>query len=666
MKRKTVFLLFAFAVVALAQTTTLQDRMTRLEYYQYLKDGNKTANLLTFRAMNYAALQTNKREWQQDAVEAVLQIAGKIYQQNPGQVRLTLEGVKAKCTSALARDRAEKLLKQVADYQMAQSLAGKSVARPLFDGKSLDGWEGNSNCFRIVKGAIVGGSLPSALPHNEFLCSTKEYADFELSVQCKLLGDPAKANAGIQIRSQRIPNHYEMIGYQADMGQSYWGSLYDESRRNKMIAEAKPDVIKKTLRKNGWNTYIMRCIGPRVQLWLNGVQTVDYVEPDASLRQKGFIALQIHGGASAEVWYKDITMTEYPSDVPFRVHVIDSTSAYEAGTIVDVNNDGRLDLFCGGNWFSAPDWQKHHVRDVEALGGYHVDFAAFPMDVDKDGWTDIVNGSWHNKNVFWVRNPGTAGGDFSLYSIDEPGNLETLVTADLNADQIPDILPNTVSSLVWYELQAPGRPGTWKKHELTKEAAGHGLGAGDINKDGKVDIITQKGWLEQVDAASDNWIWRPEFKLPSTSIPMLVHDVDEDGDNDIIYGLGHDYGLYWLEQTAKTNGQITWQQHVIDDTWSQPHFMLLADLNNDGRKELVTGKRYYAHNGHDPGEDHPICVYYYDFNLSDKQWHRHVVHEGDRVGFGIYSAAADVDQDGDIDLLAPGKSGLYLLENLYK
>jgi len=265
-----------------------------------------------------------------------------------------------------------------------------------------------------------------------------------------------------------------------------------------------------------------------------------------------------------------------------------------------------------------------------------------------------------------VRNPGTAGGDFPVYAIDEPGNLETLVTADLNGDQVPDILPNTVSALVWYELKAAGRPGTWKKHELSKEAAGHGLGSGDTNNDGKVDIVTQKGWLEQVDANADNWIWHPDFKLPSTSIPMLVHDVDEDGDSDIIYGLGHDYGLYWLEQTAKTNDRITWLPHFIDDTWSQPHFMLLVDLNNDGRKELVTGKRYYAHNGHDPGEDHPICVYYYEFKPSSRQWQRHVVHEGDRVGFGIYSAAADVDQDGDIDLLAPGKSGLYLLENLYK
>ncbi len=666
MKKSMVLLLIAFSDVVLAQTGSLQEKMARLEYHQNVKDDKKAAELLTFRAMNYAALQVNKPERRPDAIDAVLEISRKIYPRNPGQVRLTLEGLRGQCNSAAALQEVEKLLRQIADFQIGHAMAHKGAVSTLFDGSTLNGWEGNTDVFRVVQGAIVGGSRQAALTHNEFLCTSQEYADFELSLQCKLEGDLTKANAGIQIRSQRKPDHYEMIGYQADMGQSYWGSLYDESRRNKVIAAAKPEVLKKALRKNGWNTYVIRCIGPRVQLWLNGVQTVDYVEADASLRQKGYIALQMHGGAAAQVHYKDITITEYPGDIQFRVHVIDSASAYEAGTIADLNNDGRLDLFCGGSWFSAPDWQKHRVRDVKALDGYHADFAAFPMDVDQDGWTDIVNGSWHDKNVFWVRNPGTAGGDFPVYAIDEPGNLETLVTADLNGDQVPDILPNTVSALVWYELKAAGRPGTWKKHELSKEAAGHGLGSGDINNDGKVDIVTQKGWLEQVDANADNWIWHPDFKLPSTSIPMLVHDVDEDGDSDIIYGLGHDYGLYWLEQTAKTNDRITWLPHFIDDTWSQPHFMLLVDLNNDGRKELVTGKRYYAHNGHDPGEDHPICVYYYEFKPSSRQWQRHVVHEGDRVGFGIYSAAADVDQDGDIDLLAPGKSGLYLLENLYK
>ena len=97
-----------------------------------------------------------------------------------------------------------------------------------------------------------------------------------------------------------------------------------------------------------------------------------------------------------------------------------------------------------------------------------------------------------------------------------------------------------------------------------------------------------------------------------------MHDVDGDGDSDLIWGLGHNYGLFWLEQTT-TDGQRTWEKHLIDKSWSQPHFMLMADLDNDGKDELVTGKRYYAHNGNDPGENDPRCVYYYNFDAADEE-----------------------------------------------
>jgi len=176
----------------------------------------------------------------------------------------------------------------------------------IFDGKTFDGWEGNLDYFRVQDSAIVAGSLSKATPQNEFLCMKQAYKDFELRLKVKLLGDPASANAGIQIRSRRIPNHNEMIGYQADMGQQYWGCLYDESRRNKILAQPTPEQLRKALKLGDWNEYVIRCVGPRVQLWLNGVQTVDYTEPDATIEQAGLIGVQIHAGPPAEAWYKDI------------------------------------------------------------------------------------------------------------------------------------------------------------------------------------------------------------------------------------------------------------------------------------------------------------------------------------------------------------------------
>ena len=174
----------------------------------------------------------------------------------------------------------------------------------LFDGKTFESWEGSRDVFRIEDGAIVGGTLSENVAHNDFLCTVASYDDFELRLQCKLLGD--NANAGIQIRSRRVPDHYEVSGYQADMGQQYWGCLYDESRRNKVLARPEPEKIAEVVRTGQWNDYIIRCEGKRIQLWINGFQTVDYTEPDDTIPQSGIIGLQIHGGPPSEAWYRNI------------------------------------------------------------------------------------------------------------------------------------------------------------------------------------------------------------------------------------------------------------------------------------------------------------------------------------------------------------------------
>ena len=181
----------------------------------------------------------------------------------------------------------------------------------LFDGKTLDGWEGDTEkTWRVEDGAIAGGSLDKEVPRNEFLCTKKSYGDFELKVKFKLLGDRAKANGGVQFRTKRIPNDHEVIGYQADIGQQYWGALYDESRRKKVLAGPAKDVIEKIVKYDDWNDYTIRCEGPRIRLWLNGTLTVDYTETDDKIERTGIIGLQIHGGGKAKVLYKDITIEE--------------------------------------------------------------------------------------------------------------------------------------------------------------------------------------------------------------------------------------------------------------------------------------------------------------------------------------------------------------------
>ncbi len=180
--------------------------------------------------------------------------------------------------------------------------------KPLFDGKTFDGWEGDLKVFRIEDGAIIGGTMKEKIPRNEFLCTKQEFGDFELRLQAKLAGDGA--NAGVQFRTKRIPNHHEVIGYQCDMGhmegRCIWGSLYDESRRKKFLLHGDKDKVEKVFKPGEWNDFVVRCEGTRVQIWLNGVQTIDYQEADEAVFRNGVIAVQIHAGPPSEASYRKI------------------------------------------------------------------------------------------------------------------------------------------------------------------------------------------------------------------------------------------------------------------------------------------------------------------------------------------------------------------------
>lgn len=190
-------------------------------------------------------------------------------------------------------------------------LTSTAWAQPvsLFDGKTFKGWEGDTQAtWRIEEGAIVGGSLEKTVPRNEFLCTSEPIRDFELTLKYKLVGTEGFVNGGVQIRSKRVPNHHEMIGYQADLGAGFDGALYDESRRNKMLAQPTKETLEKILKPGDWNDYRIRCEGPRIQLWLNGTKTVDYTEKDPEIPLEGIIGLQIHGGCKAVVRFKDITL----------------------------------------------------------------------------------------------------------------------------------------------------------------------------------------------------------------------------------------------------------------------------------------------------------------------------------------------------------------------
>jgi hypothetical protein len=186
-------------------------------------------------------------------------------------------------------------------------------SQPIMDGKTFAGWEGDTNAFwRIQNGAFVGGSLKGTVAHNDFLCTRRSYTNFVLKVKFKLIGTGGFINGGVQFRSQRVPG-YEVSGYQADMGDpEWWGCLYDESRRDKVLVKSPITEVNKVLKRNEWNDYTVRCEGNHLQAWINGCKTYDYHEADPAIPNWGIIGLQIHGGGVSEAWYKEIEIEELP------------------------------------------------------------------------------------------------------------------------------------------------------------------------------------------------------------------------------------------------------------------------------------------------------------------------------------------------------------------
>ncbi|MFC5452434.1 FG-GAP repeat domain-containing protein [Paenibacillus aestuarii] len=362
--------------------------------------------------------------------------------------------------------------------------------------------------------------------------------------------------------------------------------------------------------------------------------------------------------------------------IVFKKRKLDDTP-YEACAVFDVNNDGIPDIVSGAYWYEGPDYVKRHkicdVAGVEAgkVGYYHDDFSDYPLDVDGDGYMDIITGSYFADTLRWRRNPGPAGGEWATLDIEASANIETIRYFDIDGCGTPEIFPNTPGGpQVFYKLicdQHGKGTGKFQKVVIHEEKSGHGLGFADINGDGRTDIVLTGGWLEQPeDPMKGPWTFHPEFSLGSASIPILGYDVNEDGLCDLIVGQAHDYGLHWYEQAIAQDGTRSWIKHDIDLTVSQYHDLQLVDLDNDGELELVAGKRYRAHNT-DPGTEDPVGIYY--FKIKNGTFEKYTIDygaAGEASGNGIYMWIEDLTGNGYLDIVAPGKEGLFLFENLGK
>lgn len=362
----------------------------------------------------------------------------------------------------------------------------------------------------------------------------------------------------------------------------------------------------------------------------------------------------------------------------FLAHQLGSDHA-EGISLLDMNGDGHPDLLSGAYWYENPgpnggEWKQHQFRSVGFHGEFVSDCGEWIVDVDHDGLPDLITAGWITNGLMWFRNPGpqatAAGTQWQGEKITDSFDTEGGAFADINGDGKPDVAlaHYNHSGVLWVDFSNK----TPRVHHVGgREQDGHGIGIADINGDGKPDLLTPYGWFEQIDANNDKWQWHGDWQLGDAGFPVLGYDVNHDGKLDLIYGQGHGYGLYWLEQ-AGTARAPRWIRHTIDESFSQSHALLLADLDGDGIPELVTGKRYRGHSGGDPGSYDPVVVYAYKLptkaqiagHASDPAFTRYTLSENGTASAGTQFIAADLDGDGDLDLASAGKLGAHVLENL--
>jgi hypothetical protein len=357
---------------------------------------------------------------------------------------------------------------------------------------------------------------------------------------------------------------------------------------------------------------------------------------------------------------------------------------FENCTTGDLNKDGHVDIVYGPYWFAGPEFAPRAYRAHFVGDTYHRNNSDHVFDVDRDGWLDIIQGYWDAEGLWWYRNPGNepaeSGKGWEMHNPWKPrqltatrGRMEMFAMHDFDCDGIPEMVaacyaPKAPLEVFRFTADASGEP-VMRPFVLGREGGGHGMAFGDVNGDGREDVLCEIGWYERPegDPFSGPWKYHAETDLTAfhPSCPFVVEDLTRDGRLDLIFGRGHDYGLYWWEQLEHDdNGTTRWRHHVIDESWSQAHVLSLADLDGDGEGELITGKCIWAHNAGDPGAVDPPALYYYRWNPEKRRFTRHTIAaEGEGIALGRQFSVTDLNDDGRPDILAPSKSSFWVLFN---
>lgn len=371
-----------------------------------------------------------------------------------------------------------------------------------------------------------------------------------------------------------------------------------------------------------------------------------------------------------------------PADkIKFDTKQVDYVFRSEGATVGDFDHDGKLDIAAGSVFYSGPKFTKLNlIRDraeFHDIYDYSDTFMNFADDLNRDGWTDLIVVNYPAKDTSWFENPKGKPGPWKRHLIVKVSNTESPQYLDIDGDGRKELLMATNPNERDFDgperrmvlLRPDSDPkDPWKIQPVSAAAApstirfSHGLGAGDINGDGRNDVVCTEGWWECPESPSDKeWQFHP-VKLGPPCAHMQVFDFDGDGDADIASSSAHRTGVWWYEQTPEG-----FKQHTIDSSFAETHAMVMADMNGDGLPDLVTGKRWWSHAPKNrSGWDEPRQLVWYELQRKDGKahWTRHLINENS--GVGTQFEVADVNGDGLLDVVSSNKRGVFYMEQVRK
>jgi FG-GAP-like repeat len=377
--------------------------------------------------------------------------------------------------------------------------------------------------------------------------------------------------------------------------------------------------------------------------------------------------------------------------ISWKKTVVEGKFRSEGVGIGDVNKDRKLDVLIGDSWYEWPTWAKQDIRKPgdygDGLHSYSACMTCWTDDVNGDGWIDQIVVGFPGAPAYWYENPQGKPGHWPQHEIWHSACNETPLYTDLFGDghrvlvmgwqpkgkddegQMAWFTPGSDSTQPWemHAISEPSKPG--KPVPGTFRFA-HGLGVGDLNGDGRHDVICTDGWWEQPPSgrnSSTPWTFHPA-KLGDAVADMIPYDVNGDGKTDVIASSAHNFGIWWFEQGDKKDGSPVFTKHdLFPDLVSETHALIAADINGDGLKDLVTGKRFWSHGRNEPGSDKPPKLYWFQASRGPDGKITFTPREiDDQSGIGTQFVVAEFNSDGLLDVVSANKKGVFVIEQVRK